>query len=61
MEPAVILATMVVDTDVIEKGGVQALTVFDEEYQDMQIWSLNFFGLCFCRGLDLRARKENGV
>lgn len=36
-EPAVILATMVVDTEVLEKGGPAALTVFDEEYRDIQL------------------------
>ncbi|RAO74309.1 uncharacterized protein BHQ10_010321 [Talaromyces amestolkiae] len=35
-ESAVILATLVVDTEVVERGGIAALTVFDEEYRDIQ-------------------------
>lgn len=36
-EPAKLLATMVVDNEVVEKGGYQALTVFDEEYRDIKL------------------------
>lgn len=36
-ESAVILATLVVDTEVVQRGGVAALTVFDEEYRDIQL------------------------
>ncbi len=32
-ETAKILATMVVDTEVVEKGGLAALVVIDEEYR----------------------------
>jgi quercetin dioxygenase-like cupin family protein len=35
-ESAVILANLVVDTEVVERGGIAALTVFDEEYRDIQ-------------------------
>nr|ODN88570.1 hypothetical protein L203_02576 [Cryptococcus depauperatus CBS 7841] len=34
-ETAQLLATLVVDTEVVEKGGLAALTVFDEEYKDV--------------------------
>ncbi|OAQ65930.1 cupin domain-containing protein [Pochonia chlamydosporia 170] len=36
-EPAKLLATLVVDTEVVEKGGVTALVEFDEEYRDIQL------------------------
>lgn len=36
IESAVILATLVVDTEVVERGGIGALTVLDEEYRDIQ-------------------------
>lgn len=36
-ESAVILATLVVDTEVVERGGIAALTVFDEEYRDIEL------------------------
>ncbi|KAJ6442406.1 cupin domain-containingprotein [Purpureocillium lavendulum] len=35
-ESATLLATLVVDTEVIEKGGVAALVEFDEEYRDIK-------------------------
>ena len=34
-EEAVILATLVVDTEVLDKGGVEALVVIDEEYRKL--------------------------
>ena len=34
-EPAKLLATFVVDTAVVEKGGVAALVEYDEEYRDI--------------------------
>lgn len=34
-EPAKLLATMVVDDEVVEKGGYGALTVFDDEFKDL--------------------------
>ncbi|PNP45042.1 hypothetical protein TGAMA5MH_03091 [Trichoderma gamsii] len=34
-EFAKLLATMIVDTDVVEKGGVAALVVYDDEYKDV--------------------------
>ncbi|KHN97487.1 cupin domain-containing protein [Metarhizium album ARSEF 1941] len=36
-EPAKLLATLVVDTEVVETGGVAALVVFDDEYKDVQL------------------------
>ena len=35
-ESAVILANLVVDTEVVEVGGLAALIVFDEEYGDIR-------------------------
>jgi quercetin dioxygenase-like cupin family protein len=35
-EPATLLAIFVVDTDVIARGGLAALTVFDEEYRHLE-------------------------
>lgn len=32
---AKLFATLVVDTEVVEKGGVAALVEYDEEYQDI--------------------------
>jgi len=32
-EPAKIFATLVVDTEVVDKGGIEALVVIDEEYR----------------------------
>lgn len=32
-EPAKLLATFVVDTEVVEKGGIEALVQIDEEYR----------------------------
>lgn len=34
-EFAKLLATMIVDTEVVEKGGVAALVVYDDEYKDV--------------------------
>ncbi|KAH8889162.1 hypothetical protein GQ53DRAFT_723349 [Thozetella sp. PMI_491] len=34
-ESAKLLATFVVDTDVVEKGGIVALVEYDEEYRDI--------------------------
>ncbi|KAL7940403.1 hypothetical protein V8C42DRAFT_362713 [Trichoderma barbatum] len=34
-DPATLIATLVVDTEVIEKGGVAALVEYDEEYRDI--------------------------
>lgn len=34
-EPAVIVATMIVDSKVVEEGGIQGLVVIDEEYRAM--------------------------
>lgn len=36
-EPAQILATMVVDTKVVEEGGMAALVVLDPEYADIRL------------------------
>ena len=36
-EPAKLLATLIVDAEVVEKGGVEALVEFDEEYKDVKI------------------------
>lgn len=36
-ESAKLMATLVVDTEVVEKGGVTALVEFDEEYKDIQL------------------------
>ncbi|KAJ4153766.1 hypothetical protein LMH87_010240 [Akanthomyces muscarius] len=36
-EPAKLLATMVVDDEVVEKGGYEALTVIDEEFRDVKL------------------------
>ncbi|KAK1770261.1 RmlC-like cupin domain-containing protein [Phialemonium atrogriseum] len=36
-EPATLLATFVVDTKVIEEGGLAALVQVDEEYRDVQL------------------------
>ncbi|KAL7822911.1 cupin domain-containing protein [Trichoderma gracile] len=36
-EPAQILATMVVDTTVVEEGGMAALVVLDPEYADIRL------------------------
>lgn len=36
-ETAKILATMVVDNEVVETGGYEALTVIDEEYRDVKL------------------------
>ena len=33
-EPAVIVATLIVDTKVVDEGGIQALVVIDEEYRE---------------------------
>ncbi|KAB5578715.1 RmlC-like cupin domain-containing protein [Coniochaeta sp. 2T2.1] len=33
-EPAKLLAVFVVDTDIVEKGGIEALVEIDEEYRD---------------------------
>lgn len=37
MEPAVILATLVVDTEIVRREGIKGLTVFDDEYRDIQL------------------------
>ncbi|EFY97950.1 cupin domain protein [Metarhizium robertsii] len=36
-EPAKLLATLIVDTEVVDKGGVEALVVFDDEYKDVAL------------------------
>lgn len=36
-EPAKLLATMVVDDEVVEQGGYEALTVIDEEFRDVKL------------------------
>ena len=36
-ESAKIIATLVVDTEVVEKGGVKALVEFDDEYKDIHL------------------------
>lgn len=36
-EPAKILASFVIDEEVVEKGGYDALTVIDEEFQDVKL------------------------
>jgi hypothetical protein len=35
VESAKLLATLIVDTEVVEKGGVAALVVYDDEYRDI--------------------------
>ncbi|PTB34726.1 hypothetical protein M441DRAFT_206060 [Trichoderma asperellum CBS 433.97] len=34
-ESAKLLATLIVDTEIVEKGGVAALVVYDDEYKDI--------------------------
>ena len=34
-EPTTVVATYVVDTDVVREGGLAALTVVDEEFRDV--------------------------
>lgn len=36
-EPAVIIATLFVDTKVVDEGGIESLVVIDEEYREMVI------------------------
>ena len=36
-EPAMLFATFVVDTSVINEGGYRALIVVDEEYRDIKL------------------------
>lgn len=36
-EPATLLATFIVDTQVVEEGGLAALVQVDEEYRDVQL------------------------
>lgn len=38
-ESAKLLATMIVDTEVVEKGGAAALVVYDDEYKDIGVKS----------------------
>jgi hypothetical protein len=34
-EPATIVATLIVDTKVVDEGGIQGLVVIDEEYREV--------------------------